>query len=492
MAKVFRIIERVHLNGVGMLYTVERRKGAEFRVGDPLYDLNGNLFRVKAIEHFRRPFPEILLEEKTRGLLLEPADKNHVEGSFLFDAPPKLNFLFCCHPLYPHRVDEEYEEEYQAAGLDHSCALFSFEDLKEGKLFLSGEDISGLTVYRGWMLKPALYRELYRLLEERGICLLNTPEEYEKYHLLPGWYEDFKEETAETVWTPGSKMEDVLQMAKDLEGPYIVKDYVKSRKHEWYDACFIRNVKEKKELTRVVENFIERQGEDLIGGVVFRKYERLKQIGFHEQSGMPISEEYRAFLYAGKILVIDDYWRKEAAVSLSEEEYRWLETVAARVKSNFVTVDLARKEDGSLIILELGDGQVSGLQQLPAEAFYRAFSYNPYTEEKEMRDFMESYRKAEEKRKKALGDRYPIYEAVKKEIDWWNPYCLLPDAPPDEFDSESEEITRGISDSSSVEEIAAEVSKVFSDAFEPRYFTVEACMDVANMIKAELERRKLK
>ena len=30
--------------------------------------------------------------------------------------------------------------------------------------------------------------------------------------------------------------------AKQLNGPYIVKDYVKSRKHEWYDACFIKNI----------------------------------------------------------------------------------------------------------------------------------------------------------------------------------------------------------------------------------------------------------
>ena len=88
---------------------------------------------------------------------------------------------------------------------------------------------------------------------------------------------------------------------------------------------------------------------------------------------MPLSEEYRVFIYAGKILAIDDYWTEKAEVRLSEDEYKWVESIAARVKSNFVTVDLARKEDGSLIIMEFGDGQVSGLQQLKADAFYRAF-----------------------------------------------------------------------------------------------------------------------
>ena len=35
-------------------------------------------------------------------------------------------------------------------------------------------------------------------------------------------------------------------------------------------------------------------------------------------------------------------------------------------------MDLARCEDGRLIIMELGDGQVSGLQQIKPAHFYKA------------------------------------------------------------------------------------------------------------------------
>ena len=52
------------------------------------------------------------------------------------------------------------------------------------------------------------------------------------------------------------------------------------------------------------------------------------------------------------------------------------EATVKRLKSNFVTMDLARREDGSLIIMELGDGQVSGLQQIKASDFYRSFNSN--------------------------------------------------------------------------------------------------------------------
>ena len=39
----------------------------------------------------------------------------------------------------------------------------------------------------------------------------------------------------------------------------------------------------------------------------------------------------------------------------------WIEAAVKKLESNFVTIDIARREDGKLIIMELGDGQVSGI-----------------------------------------------------------------------------------------------------------------------------------
>lgn len=371
---VFRITDRFEITGRGIVYTIKPSKVAVLHMEDILCDLHGNRFMVKGIEMFGRYMGDTPVEDQPVGIMLESLSGTEAKGNILVRDLLDVNFLFCNHPLYPRRVDEDYEVEYQRAGLDHACALLSYEDFAAGKLSLFGEDISGLTIYRGWMMRPEMYRDLYSCLEERGIILINTPEEYEKYHMLPGWYADFADETSETVWTSGNNVDDALRLAGELnDGAYIVKDYVKSRKHEWYDACFIKNIKDKNTLQKVIGNFIKRQGEDLIGGVVLRKYEHLKQIGFHEQSGMPLSEEYRVFVYAGRILAIDDYWKKESGTRITDEEYAWIESIADRVKSNFVTVDLARKEDGTLIIMEFGDGQVSGLQQLKAEEFYRMF-----------------------------------------------------------------------------------------------------------------------
>jgi len=290
-----------------------------------------------------------------------------------FEIAKNLNFIFCSHPLNKKIADEDYFEEYQAAGLNHTCALFSFEDLENGKLSLYGEDIEGLTIYRGWMMPPQMYENFYNLLLEKGIQLINSPKEYAKYHLLPGWYSDFEGLTPFSVWNKSRDIGDALELTEGLEGAFVVKDYVKSRKHEWYDACFIKDIKDEKESCRILRNFINRQGEDFEGGVVLRKYESLKSVGIHKESGMPISEEYRIFVFKGEILVADNYWNENKEVNISEDEYMWIESIASRIESNFVTIDLARKADGSLIIMEMGDGQVSGLQQIDAYEFYRAF-----------------------------------------------------------------------------------------------------------------------
>ncbi len=369
----YRIVETFKITGRGIIYMLQISKNEVIHMGDLMYDLQGHRFKVKGIEMVRRAASWACDNIPSVGIMFELLDKAEVSGRILLSEPTEVNFLFCNHPIYSKRVDEDYEAEYQAAGLNHPCVLFSYEDLRDGKLSLYGEQITGLTIYRGWMMKPEMYKTFYDLLEKQGILLINTPEEYEHYHLLPNWYEEFKDYTAESRWTTTNCMDDAIDLSKRLRGSYIVKDYVKSRKHEWYDACYIQDIADRKNTEKVIRNFVHRQDDYLVGGVVLRQFVPLKQIGFHEQSGIPIAEEYRVFVHAGRILVIDDYWTNAHEVYLTDSEYKWIEEIAGNVKSNFVTIDLARKADGSLIIMELGDGQVSGLQQIEAAGFYRTF-----------------------------------------------------------------------------------------------------------------------
>lgn len=371
MVAVLRIVEKLVIPGRGLVYTVKCSKNANIHMGDMFYDLRGNKFVVKGIEQLRRLVPSgVCLEDMPIGILFDRVDGVEAWGCILVEDITNINFLFCNHPLYPRMADIDYEEEYCEARKNHKCALFSYEDLENGTLSLYCDEISGLTIYRGWMMKPELYRTFYRLLEEREIILINSPEEYEKYHTLPGWYNEFRDVTVESVWEYDGSVATIMEKGKLLEGSYIVKDFVKSRKHEWYDACYIPNIRDRANAKKIISNFIERQADALVGGIVLRKYEKLRSIGFHDKSGMPISEEYRVFVFAGKIHVLANYWEAEKEGILLEEEIKWLKDIASAVKSNFVTIDLARRENGKIIVMELGDGQVSGLQGICVEDFY--------------------------------------------------------------------------------------------------------------------------
>lgn len=54
---------------------------------------------------------------------------------------------------------------------------------------------------------------------------------------------------------------------------------MKSRKHEWYEACFVPSASDEPSLRRVINTFVERQGALLAGGVVVRKYLELEAAG---------------------------------------------------------------------------------------------------------------------------------------------------------------------------------------------------------------------
>ena len=43
---------------------------------------------------------------------------------------------------------------------------------------------------------------------------------------------------------------------------------------------------------------------------MLRKYEELVFRGYHPESGMRLSEEYRAFFLGGKLVRLMEYWRE--------------------------------------------------------------------------------------------------------------------------------------------------------------------------------------
>lgn len=292
-----------------------------------------------------------------------------------------MRVIFCDSGFSPKEVDYMYAEEYRSSkNAFIRTSLISFENLKKGdiKTALKRVQLSEekeMAIYRGWMLKPNLYEQLYNALLEKNIELINTPDEYKFCHYLPESYETIKQFTPKTTF---KKLESAFQFEdfqNEIEvfgaNPIVIKDYVKSQKHYWNEACFIPNAANKEQTISVIEKFIELQDSDLNEGLVFREYVELEELASHSESGMPLTKEFRLFVKNGKIISVYKYWDEGDYQNVSPVIEQFDEVIP-EIKSNFFTMDIAKKKSGNWIIVELGDGQVAGLpDNANKNEFYR-------------------------------------------------------------------------------------------------------------------------
>jgi hypothetical protein len=269
-----------------------------------------------------------------------------------------------------------------AAGFD--CSLLNFEALVDEqdaeaavrRIAPAASQEPG--VYRGWMLRPQAYARLSAALQARGIVLLNTPAAYRHCHYLPESYPVIEGKTPRSVWLEadaGLGIERIMQALRPFgDAPVIVKDYVKSRKHEWAEACYIPSAADRAAVERVVTRFLALQGADLNEGLVFREYVPFEPLAQHSKSGMPLTKEFRLFFLDGKLLLSTAYW-DEGEYGDLQPPLEGFQPIARNIASRFFTMDVAKRLAGDWLIVELGDGQVAGLpEQADLTVFYRGLA----------------------------------------------------------------------------------------------------------------------
>ena len=324
-----------------------------------------------------------------------------------------MRVLFPSRPFEPGSVDPAFAAERaaaEAAGLE--TLLVDGEALDDGcfdqavrRLPDVGQD--DLVVFRGWMMRADTYAALHEALARRGYRLINDPAQYRHTHHLPESYEVIREHTPRTAWTTsGRELE--LAAVMHLLAPFgdaalIVKDYVKSQKHYWHEACFIPSARDAEAVRRVASRFLELQDDGLTGGLVFRELVELEPLTTHSKSGMPLTKEFRTFFLDRQPLVSAEYWEEGAYDEQRPPRDLFVE-VAARVNSRLFTMDVAHDKAGRWIILELGDGQVAGLPgRLDPSRFYAALAA----------------RAALTRRVRAASCSAPSLHVAGAEATWW-------------------------------------------------------------------------
>ncbi|MBO1334510.1 ATP-grasp domain-containing protein [Streptomyces sp. VRA16 Mangrove soil] len=272
--------------------------------------------------------------------------------------------LLTCHdPLRPRRPDPHFAAAAAAVRERGGVVtLLDHEALMRGRAadaVAAVERGLGPLWYCGWMLPGDRYADLESALAERGSGLVTDARRYRRAHELPGWYATFAEVTPRSVWLPvepGAALpaDGPAGLAALLgPGPAVVKDYVKSRKHEWDEACFVPDTADTVRLTGVVERFLELQEDSLVGGIVLRSFEEFR------------GDELRVWwIDAAPVLTTaHPDARNPHGAALPQPDLDALAPLVRALGNRFVTTDLARRDDGVWRVVEVGDGQVSDLPE---------------------------------------------------------------------------------------------------------------------------------
>ena len=186
-----------------------------------------------------------------------------------------MKFVFCANPFNRRSPDIDYQAEVDAVqklGFEYFLinyeALVDENDSIKAVHRIANQSDSDLAIYRGWMLKPNNYKQLFDALADKGIYLINNPAAYTHCHYLPQSYSVIEPYTPKSVWiktNPNVPIETIMELLHPFGSrPIIVKDFVKSRKHEWKTACYIPSASDWKSVESVVSRFIELQGNELI------------------------------------------------------------------------------------------------------------------------------------------------------------------------------------------------------------------------------------
>lgn len=305
---------------------------------------------------------------------------------------PSPAILFPADPLNPRRPDPHFAWEARLlrdlSGVHHLVdhdALLTGDAADAKDAVRRVPESSGPLWYRGWMLPSARYAGFAAALAARGGQLLTSPAGYAAAHELPGWYGVFEGATPPSAWipypdgvAPGTQELAAAVARLGGSGPAIVKDYVKSRKHEWHEACYVPELADLAAVGRVVGRFVELQGEFLAGGVVLRRFEEFERAGSPGSPGSPdpsdadrVDEadgsdggaravEARVWWLDGRPILVGPH--PDTPHEKAEPQLAGVSSLVRTLGCRFVTTDLARRADGSgWRVVEVGDGQVSDL-----------------------------------------------------------------------------------------------------------------------------------
>lgn len=218
-----------------------------------------------------------------------------------------------------------------------------------------------------------LYQELVDDLAFQGSSLINSYAQHRYVADLRNWVEDeFLGTLTPKTWY---RAEDVPQ---GEVGPFVVKGETNSRKADWRSHMYCPD------RASISDRVWRLETDGLIGSgqqkIYVRKFEPFKRLltGIND---LPVTLEFRFFAVYGEVLCGAYYWSNYVddlpeVPQVDPETLAFAKEVAAYLKDKipFVVIDVAIDDNGRRRIVELNDGQFSGLSENTAESLYSSLA----------------------------------------------------------------------------------------------------------------------
>lgn len=265
-----------------------------------------------------------------------------------------MKYIIFPKESHEKKVDSFFKEEWDAAknaGFEVDYAIS--ERIKDNPMFcgayLPKFQTPTTAIYRGWIVRTSSYFGFYESLKMNNkIELINNSIEYKSTQLLSESYSRFSNFSIPSVFIENPTKKLLKLIAKQFKtNDIFLKDYVKNE----HNLNRI-NAGDLDGGMQIIEKLKQERHDMFEGGFAFRPFVELSD------------NEYRLWIYKGKILNLE--WE-----TLPKDfDLQMIKTIC-RLNSSFYTVDIGRyKNTGKPVIIETGDGQVSGLKGLNPNVFY--------------------------------------------------------------------------------------------------------------------------
>ena len=218
------------------------------------------------------------------------------------------------------------------------------------------------------------YQELEAELKSKGCWLINTYEQHCWIANVLDWAGDASLgiSGALTGMTPKSWS---TWASLPPNTSFVVKGKTNSRKFEWNRRMF---AKTRDDVPSIARSLLD---DTLVSdqGLVVREYIPLRKLD-EGINGLPVSEEWRCFFYKDRLLSKGFYWSNFPdvldQVEWTTEAENFVREAAdkARQHADFFVLDIARRADGGWVVIEVNDGQMSGLSLCDPHELYQSLA----------------------------------------------------------------------------------------------------------------------